>query len=225
MKKKAGLAAGLKYQLSLGLEVKPQRQLGYAVTACAAVSASRLPEGTGTAEISLRHLEVRMVEQVEEVGIEPEARPLVDFEGFANAKIHVGKVRSRNCAPTEVGVAPVSTVGIDIRIVQAIGTRAKLGRIQIHVFMLVDGTENAARADEFRPVTADAIGIGIARRVAGYSRRKPLCDDGDRNPMVRSHCAHSAGRLWLRFRSWFLRWWCGKRRWSHPALWRRCSCR
>src|ERR1700687_3031424 len=99
-----------------------------------------------------------MIQQIEEVRIEPETRPLIELERLADTKIHVGKMRSRNGTATQVGVAPKTSVGIDRRIVLTISRHSKLAGIQIlissrspcWVLSINDGPEHAVRTLEFR---------------------------------------------------------------------------
>ena len=77
---RAGLLAGPIDELSISsLEVEPQCQLANAVPAVVAESCLRLAE-LGIAEVALRRVEVRMVEDVEEVREEGHFRAFCNLE-------------------------------------------------------------------------------------------------------------------------------------------------
>ena len=150
--KKAGLAAGPQSRSFLpGLKIKPDRQLNNAVAAGVTRCIERLSEGvTDIHEVVAarpnrpRVQEIRMVQQVKKVRVEPETHPFIDPEGLADPEINVRETWPRNRIPAQVGIAPETTVIIDCRIVQAIGRLPKLRRIQVLIgaihLLLDDGT-------------------------------------------------------------------------------------
>src|SRR5215470_6959909 len=111
--------------MSLRLEVKPNRKLGDTVTTPIAVRFGRLSE-TAALEVvpastaCTRVLEVRVIEDVKEVGVEPERHPLVDLEALADSKINVGEHRPGQRAAAGVGVTPQPAMGVDGRIKQTV---------------------------------------------------------------------------------------------------------
>jgi hypothetical protein len=105
--------------------------------------------GAGEVGTGSRVREVRMVEQIEEVGIEPEAHPLVDLEGLADSKINVRVHWPWQRSATGVGIAPEPTVIVNRRIVQAVTRRSELGCIKVLIrpidFLAQDRVRNLAR--------------------------------------------------------------------------------
>src|SRR4030095_6578503 len=99
-----------------------------------------------------------MVKQVEEVGIETEARPLADLEALADSKVNVCKHRARQRTPADIGVAPKAAVVIDRLIQQAIRRRSPRCAVEVLVrsvdFPTDDGVCNFARTFKFRAVRA-----------------------------------------------------------------------
>ena len=65
------------------------------MTASIAISRLRLPERR-IEEVSLRVLEVRVIEDVEEVGIDSQPGAFSDLEGFAVSEVKVDETRARN---------------------------------------------------------------------------------------------------------------------------------
>src|SRR5581483_3389857 len=96
-------------QFANWLKVEPQRELGYAVTTGVAIGRLRLSERR-IREVVLRVLEVRVIEQIKEVGIEAELRGFRDLECFADPEIEVGEHRSGYGIAAEARVTPESAV-------------------------------------------------------------------------------------------------------------------
>src|ERR1700730_7332278 len=135
-----------------------------------------------TAAESTRILEVWMVQQVEEVTIESERHPFIDFEGLADTKINVREHRARNRTTGKVRITPVAPMCIDVNVerwIQAGRCRHKRGRghrslteVLIHGFTTRikhlfpnDRALDTTRTDEIWPVYTGAVSVGIARAV------------------------------------------------------------
>src|SRR5260370_35966162 len=131
-----------------------------------------------------------MVQQVEEVTIESERHPFIDFEGLADTKINVREHRARNRTTGKVGIAPEAAMGIDVntRIRQARGCRHKLALIQVLVHRLTgvridqllspNRVQHATRTDEIWSIDTDTILVGITRAVkqSNWGARIPRDD-------------------------------------------------
>src|SRR5690242_1234319 len=93
------------------------------MTAGIAEGQLRLPE-CRIREVTLRILEVRMVEEIKEVRVEAQLRAFRDLERLADAEVPIGKHRARNRVAAQVGVRPATRRN---------GHCAELARVEINV--------------------------------------------------------------------------------------------
>src|ERR1700676_3352748 len=109
-KKKADLAADLNVvELLLSLEIKPKRQLGYAVSADIPKRSLRVSEGS-VSHVAVRVFKVWMVEEIKEICFEGDLGTFRDFEPLTHTKIHIGKVRSMKSTAPQRAIAPGTKV-------------------------------------------------------------------------------------------------------------------
>jgi hypothetical protein len=127
--KKAGLSAGLS-AFQLRLEIKPQSELDDAVSTRISSGRSKLPEvsilNIRRGSCRLRRQEVRVVEQVEEVGLEGQPCRLPHLEPLADVEVNIGVVRTVDCVTPNWSIAPVAAVNR-----QRANVRYPLGRVEL----------------------------------------------------------------------------------------------
>jgi hypothetical protein len=95
----------------LRLEIETQCQLRNAVSTTVLKSRQRFAERRPQIlEVTVWVLEIRVIEQVEEIRLEGHRRTLIDFEFLANVKIYVGEMRALKAIPSDWSIAPVAAV-------------------------------------------------------------------------------------------------------------------
>src|ERR1700678_3514283 len=111
-RKKASLSAGLKVIKDDWLEIKSQSQLGNPRSSCLLVGEGcRRFAKVARRQIVGRSLEVRVIENVEEVALYFDTRTLVNFKALGKTKIRVEEPRpNQRVADHLAVVAPRPTV-------------------------------------------------------------------------------------------------------------------
>ncbi len=95
----------------LRLEIETQGQLGNPVSAMVAKRRQRLTERRpAILEVSVGVLEIRVIEQVEEIRLERHPSTLIDFKFLANVEIYVGCMRAVEAIPSDWSIAPEAAI-------------------------------------------------------------------------------------------------------------------